>query len=223
LTVEKTAADAESVVGEECHIISAAKGGPRHDPAHQDFDAIENLILLCATHHKQVDDQHETYSAPLLRELKKNHEEWVETKLRDEPQGPRIKRIAQNVPKQLPRVFSGKELLAMASRTFAHYLDHEDDLTEAEVELVGGFAQELVDWRDLGLDDPIERVRTAKRMQDLIAELESAGFYVFSAVENQRLEGGVGAPSPFPVLHLSILRTTNPNIRAAPGSPTPSG
>ena len=217
LVVEQTAQDSESVVGDECHIVSASHSGPRHEPdfPSEQFDALDNLILLCATHHKMVDDQQETYTAEVVRSIKRNHEGWVETKLRDDPTPPpvRIRRIRQNIPSHLPRVSSGKELLAIAAGASAHYFNYDDDLSEDEVELVGGFVQEVADWIDLSSDlEPIERVRTSKRIQELMSDLESRGFYVFAAREAQQLEGGVGAPSTFPVLHLSVLRATNQAI-----------
>src|SRR5688572_319939 len=92
LVVERTAKDSESIVGEECHIISSAPTGPRHEPSFppEAFDAPDNLILLCAIHHKMIDDQYETYSAPVVRSIKQNHASWVETKLRDEPTVPSV-------------------------------------------------------------------------------------------------------------------------------------
>lgn len=225
--IERTAADSESVVAAECHIISSAATGPRYDPkfpAHA-FDTLDNLILLCATHHKMIDDQYETYSASVVRSIKQNHERWVETKLRDEPSLPpvRIRRIRENIPTQLLRIHSGKDLLAMASSSCAHCVDHDHDLTEEEVELVGGFVQEITDWGDIGSDlGPLEQVRTAKRVQDLVHELEEGGFFVFAATEGQRIEGGVGGPANFPILHLSVLRTSNPNIQYVDASAQPN-
>jgi len=218
LVVEQTAQDSESVVGDECHIISASQSGPRHDPEFSaaQFDALDNLILLCATHHKMVDDQQETYTAEVVRSIKRNHEGWVETKLRDDSTLPpvRIRRFRQNIPTHLPRISSGKDLFAIASGSSGHYFDHEDDLSDDETELVGGFVQEIVDWIDLssGLE-PIEQVRASRRIQELMRDLETRGFYVFAGREAQQLDGGVGAPSTFPMLHLSVLRTTNPAIQ----------
>jgi hypothetical protein len=104
--------------------------------------------------------------------------------------------------------------LTIASGSSAHYFDHDHDLSEDEVELVGGFVQEITDWVDLSSDlEPIDRVRTAKHIQDLIHNLEASGFFVFATTEAQRIEGGVGAPSKFPVLHLSVLRASNPCIQ----------
>jgi len=218
LVVERTAKDSESVVGEECHIISSAPTGPRYEVAFpaDAYDALDNLILLCATHHKMIDDQFETYAVSLVRLIKQNHESWVETKLRDDPTPPpvRIRRIRQNIPTHLSRISSGKDLMGIASGSSAHYFDHDPDLSEDEVELVGEFIQEISDWMDLSSDlEPIEKVRTAKRVQDLIQNLETSGFFVFAATEAQVLEGGIASPSAFPILHLSVLRASNPNIR----------
>ncbi len=69
LVVDRTSADDESVVGEECHIISEKGRGPRNDPAFpaDQIDKPENLILLCCVHHKMIDDQYETYTVELLK------------------------------------------------------------------------------------------------------------------------------------------------------------
>lgn len=54
LVISKTAEDADSVVGEECHIVSALPKGPRYDPAAPQtlLDDVHNLLLLCSVHHK---------------------------------------------------------------------------------------------------------------------------------------------------------------------------
>ena len=97
LVVDETELDAESVVGDECHIISGAPNGPRHDPSFpaEEIDEISNLLLLCRVHHKMVDDQYETYAAELLRSIRSNHEKWVESKLKDKEEIPpvRIRRL----------------------------------------------------------------------------------------------------------------------------------
>jgi hypothetical protein len=224
LVVEHTAQDPESVVGDECHIVSASRSGPRHDPEFpsDQFDALGNLILLCATHHKMVDDQQETYTAEVICSIKRNHEGWVENKLCDDTTPPpvRIRRIRQNIPSHLPRVSAGNALLAIAAGASAHSFNHDDDLSADEIELVGGFIQEVSEWVDLSSDlEPIEHVRTSMRIQELISDLESRGFWVFAAREAQQLEGGVGGPLTFPVLHLSVLRATNQGIHHAEPKP----
>ena len=85
LVVDATAVDNESVIGEECHIISSRPNGPRYDPSYpqEKLNTYENLILLCRIHHKMVDDQCESYTVDVLRQMKVNHELWVSQKLMD--------------------------------------------------------------------------------------------------------------------------------------------
>ena len=79
LIMDATPHDNESVVGEECHIISGKPKGPRYDPKFSvdKIDSYSNLILLCRIHHKIIDDQSETFTTNILSQLKANHERWV--------------------------------------------------------------------------------------------------------------------------------------------------
>ncbi len=82
---EATESDSESLIGEACHIVAASPQGPRGDPLLPDdqMDEYQNLILLCAVHHKVVDDQPGKYSVQYLKEIKKSHEDWVMQSLSD--------------------------------------------------------------------------------------------------------------------------------------------
>lgn len=67
----------ELVLGEVCHIKSVKPGGPRYDQT-QTADArhaYDNLILLCANHHKVVDDDEEAYTVERLHRMKSAHEQ----------------------------------------------------------------------------------------------------------------------------------------------------
>jgi hypothetical protein len=67
-----------SVIGEEAHIFPQEPLGPRGDgPRPVDVDAYSNLILLCPTHHKLVDDHPIVYSIEALVEMKRGHESQV--------------------------------------------------------------------------------------------------------------------------------------------------
>lgn len=65
-----------AVTGEICHIHARSEGGPRFSGllSVKEQHAFENLILLCAHHHKVIDDQPEIYTAETLFELKAVHE-----------------------------------------------------------------------------------------------------------------------------------------------------
>ena len=65
-------------IGEECHIISKKKDGPRHlTDYREDFDDYKNLILLCRNHHVEIDTSIPNYPVDKLYKLKDNHEKWV--------------------------------------------------------------------------------------------------------------------------------------------------
>ena len=66
-----------------CHIYAVSTKGPRGkiDLTENELNAAENLILLCPTHHRLVDTQHETYPANLLKEWKQKHESKMQKPL----------------------------------------------------------------------------------------------------------------------------------------------
>ncbi len=182
--VDATSADDESVVGEECHIVSRKGQGPRHDPAFRTdyLDELENLMLLCRTHHKMVDDQHETYTAEVLLKLKANHEKWVSLTLTEEKQlqPVRIRRIKENIPPFLVRLTSGGDIMKIVGDASASSFEHVELHSEAEVDLVGHFLQEAQDYGEMWSDmEAAARVKATFKMTSLLHELEQAGFCVF--------------------------------------------
>jgi len=83
LVIDATETDDESLIGEECHIVARKDDGPRgtSDLSAEQRDKYSNLILLCAVHHKIIDDQPGEYKIDVLQEIKKNHEIWVRDSL----------------------------------------------------------------------------------------------------------------------------------------------
>lgn len=220
LVVDASAVDSESVVGDECHIVSGAPSGPRHSPDlnPETIDSLANLILLCRVHHKLVDDQSETFTADMLRQLKANHEKWVKDRLDQstQPERVRIVRSQTEIPKHLVLVPSAKVLLDLSSNCHGRYDDYPDDLTEADLDCVGAFLQNLTDWIDLGINEPYERIEAQKSLAERMSELDQAGLRVYAAREKQQLRGGAVGPSEFYVLHLRVVRRDDPNqIRPA--------
>ena len=49
----KTVNTDEFNIGEECHIISSQKRGPRYKEL-ENYDTSDNLVLLCRNHHKVI-------------------------------------------------------------------------------------------------------------------------------------------------------------------------
>ncbi len=71
-----------NIQGEICHIVARNEGGPRRRADFWgDIDGEENLILLCAEHHKIIDDFPEKYPEDLVHQYKKAHEEEVRARM----------------------------------------------------------------------------------------------------------------------------------------------
>jgi len=65
------------IIGEICHIKAKNAEGPRFESGQSDEERndYENLILLCRSHHKIIDDQPDNYDVTSLLMMKKIHEE----------------------------------------------------------------------------------------------------------------------------------------------------
>jgi len=137
LVEQATRADAESVVGDECHIVSGQPQGPRYDasfPAAR-VDEPDNLILLCRVHHKIIDDQTQTYTVEALHKQKTTHEAWVTSTLNPSAnplEKARIRRLKEYIPAYLLRLTSGKDILNIIQDTYAHVFDHDEPASEDE-------------------------------------------------------------------------------------------
>lgn len=85
ILVQKTGLDSDSllILGEECHIIARETNGPRgqSDLPKKDRDKYDNLILLCLSDHKQIDDNPNHFTIEILKKIKSEHENWVLNKL----------------------------------------------------------------------------------------------------------------------------------------------
>jgi hypothetical protein len=66
----------ETVIGQICHIKAASANGPRFDEKQtpSDRQSYENLMLLCANHHKVIDDDPEAFTTERLLRMKSDHE-----------------------------------------------------------------------------------------------------------------------------------------------------
>lgn len=215
LSVDKNKDDNESIIGEECHIISESKNGPRYDSQckRELIDSYDNLILLCRIHHKQVDDQYYTYSTNVLREIKKNHEKWISEKLKDESDIPdvHIKRLKDNKPKYLKRLKTGQEILNIISNAHSFQYNHDELQDKYEVEKIGNFL-DLIDDCDVLMDlSPGQQVELSYDLTKEIEELNKYGFWVFGEKEKQLLVSD-GKKSNWTVAIIEIKRENSEEI-----------
>ena len=218
LVINASEYDDESVVAEECHIISSLPNGPRYDQSYpkDKLDSHENLILLCRIHHKLIDDQVETFMPEILRQMKTNHEVWVSQKLSEnkETKPIQLKRVKQNIPEFLSRLTTGKQILDLVTNAMAYSFDHDELKSQMEVDLVGSFLQVAQEWGEISSDlETGDRIQTGYNLTESLQELEKVGFFVFGGREVQILEGGIQAsPTNWPIAILRVLRNENQDI-----------
>lgn len=69
--------------GEICHIEGLKPNSARYNAQSTDEErnSVDNLILLCAHHHALVDQNEHQYTTEILREMKLEHEKFVEQML----------------------------------------------------------------------------------------------------------------------------------------------
>ncbi|MHA1274800.1 MAG: HNH endonuclease [Promethearchaeota archaeon] len=211
-----TAKDDESVVGDECHIISKESNGPRHDPnfPKDKIDNYGNLILLCKVHHKIVDDQENTFTPDKLYEIKKKHVEWVNRNLNSSLKANKlaIKRIKDNIPQFLAKFNTGRELLNILIGACAFDFDHDELKTEEEVNIISSFLQNTQEIGDFGLElDSSDKVKISYDLSKDIQELDNYGFWIFGGREIRKLESDKEA-SDWPIAIIRIFRKTNSEI-----------
>jgi|JI10StandDraft_1071094.scaffolds.fasta_scaffold64256_1 ribosomal protein S17E len=216
LSIDSTEKDDDCIIGDECHIRSGKKNGPRFtlDYPEESIDSYENLLLLCKIHHKMIDDQSETYTTEILENIKSNHEKWVNDKFKDNPDEVkpiRIKRIKNNIPKYLTKLTTGKEILNIIRGSHAFEFDNDKLNNEDEVNIVAELFQELRDLGDIDLE-PAEVIKFEYYLDNKIIEIEEMGFYIFGATENRILEGGKTKAVNFPVSIIRIIRKENDEI-----------
>lgn len=77
--------DDGTLTGECCHIEAFSVGGARYNPntTIEQRNSKENLIMLCARHHKIVDSHPQEYSTECLRSIKNAHEQKFSRETRE--------------------------------------------------------------------------------------------------------------------------------------------
>ena len=83
LTADSSPPDREVILGDVAHIVAYEPDGPRGDSplSPRERNKYNNLILLCNTHNRLVDNQPQTYTVEKLHSIKEAHEAWVEESL----------------------------------------------------------------------------------------------------------------------------------------------
>lgn len=183
-----------ALIGEEAHIVARSPGGARYEPlAPSARDGYDNLILLCANDHTEVDAQPSRYTRESLRALKRRHELWVKARLHDDGPNTEPDRTLATL------MGSGDMLWELMDGVLAWQVGMPEGLTTAEEDLVDNAMQTITDWGEISNDvreQGFRSVRDAKRsLQAQLDELAHAGF-VLLAGRRQGTFGGGNAHRP---------------------------
>ncbi len=214
LTADAKSGDRDVVLGEEAHIVSEEPNGPRFRPMpRKEVDTYANLLLLCPSDHKIVDEQVTYYTEQRLQTLKREHEQWVKDRVSATIPAIKIRDSEASKPVMLQRVDTGKELMNVLAHTLAAYHDNPEPRSIEEAELIGGFFQNATDYRDIWDDiEPSGRIQAEFSMSEEISRLREAGLVVYARAKNHVIEGGVKAPEPWPVAYIVIRRIDGESI-----------
>lgn len=216
LSVGKSDSVDETLIGEECHIISKSKQGPRHEEKENfNYDSHENLILLCRNHHSLIDQQWETYTIELVRKIKRNHEKWISEKLHYEKRKPAgIKRVGDNIPQVLTAINDGKTLFGLIKGVMALNFDYDEIRNDVEKEIIQEFnccICEIMDAWDLYEGSSF--IDLHLMLDEKIKKLSDREIMVFGENEMMYLTGGRTAEdTPWKVAHIKVVHSDNPQV-----------
>ncbi|MDD4590351.1 MAG: HNH endonuclease signature motif containing protein [Parabacteroides sp.] len=216
LSVKKSDSLDETLIGEECHIISKSKQGPRYkEKENFNYDSYENLVLLCRNHHSLIDKQCETYTTELVRKIKRNHEKWVSEKLHDNKKKPTgIKRIEDNIPEVLAEIKDGKTLFGLIKGVMAHNFDYDEIRNDVEKEIIQEFnccISETIDAWDLY--EGSSYIDLHLMLDEKIKKLNDSRIMVFGENEMMYLTGGNSLEdTPWKVAHIKVVHSDNPEV-----------
>ncbi|GAC1626544.1 MAG: hypothetical protein NVS4B7_16340 [Ktedonobacteraceae bacterium] len=161
LTVDAKSVDKYVVLGEEAHMVSEESNGPRFRPMpKKEVDTYANLILLCPSDHKMVDEQVIYYTEQCLRALKREHEQWVKDRVSPTIPAIKIRDPEAGKPVMLQCIDTGKELLNVVAHTLATHHDNPEPRSSEEAELIGKFFQNTSNYTDIWEDiEPSRRIQ----------------------------------------------------------------
>jgi hypothetical protein len=198
--------DGEAIIGEECHIVAREINGPRGDSPLpiDERDKPANLILLCRNHHKEVDDQPESFTVEFLKEIKLEHENWVRNKLSPD---------RQSIPRSffVYRVDTGAQFCDLVIGCHVSFFNNDQPKTDEEVELIGDFAQNFQEYSDIwNVIESKARIVAQFEFDRQIRELNEGGFLVYALARRENWQmADSQKPLIFMVGYVLVLHKDN--------------
>jgi hypothetical protein len=218
LATDAAGGDGPSVSGEECHIVARSPGGARAADI-ADMDGYDNLILLCRTHHKQVDDQRSHFSVERLKKIKREHEEREASR---DANGPvrLIPDPARPAPGDFTLCLTGEHLWQAVSGSYSSRSSYPPGLTDDQADAVDSLLDELHDWLNVASEMSHKEQRQAVRsLGEHIKRLAGLGLFVGTRTRHMLLTGGPAEPSPWSSFDIQVQRIREAQLADADGTP----
>jgi hypothetical protein len=216
LTADEPEVAIKTVVGEECHINSPQTNGPRYNPQYpkEKQHDYENLILLCRTHHKIVDDNEDIYTAEILREMKRKHIKLIENMLREEkpsfkmPNPPKFSGHSASLIAE--RLNTGRDVFGLIAHAYSHNSNYDEPESREELDLIKDFMSYVED-ADVLIENPSAMVEYSFQLSEIIKGLQSLGLYVYGAREILKMHDDSGSTN-WPNVYIVITRRDLPGL-----------
>ena len=194
--------------GEECHIISRQRKGPRHKKLEKDiYDDYDNLLLLCRNHHKEIDENIVKYTVDKLNNIKNNHEKWIQSKL-NHLQSSKLPKVYS-----LFKITSGTKLFSLIDGIHATSFNNDEVSNAEEALLIGEFydyVHEIIEHISLDSSNNTEKLQYQIKLDKEINNFESNGFLLFGNTRKVKLKSEkLTSDLVFPILYLMVKRKDN--------------
>lgn len=196
--------DSEVNIGEECHIISEQKNGPRHKSGLENYDEYNNLLLLCRNDHKIVDSLPEVWTEELLRYVKTNHELNIGEGIKKQFDS----KQNETKPRFLSLITQGKQLIDLAEGVFASRIDYDVDDEKSVNEVIAALLQDSIDFGEI-LDHMsiMQKIEAGNTLQVYIDQLHGWGYNVYSERSNRKVRSVSGETMIWPVITIVVKRS----------------
>lgn len=121
-----------TILAEMAHIVGDSRQGPRgvSPMSDEDRDKHTNLILVCGEHHKLIDDRPRTFSVPVLRQMKADHEGRIQRAVSPTAQDPKPALKEERIHSSLLPVTHLPEVLFSAPCAFN---EHQEDQVKQRI------------------------------------------------------------------------------------------
>jgi hypothetical protein len=235
LSVEARTDDRAAIVGDEAHIISGAPNGPRGtESICVGIDSYENLVLLCRTHHKMIDDQPHEFTVDRLIEMKKHHEDVTEARFSSERKSmsPLPIRVKQDplAPKiALTWMQTGSDIWSVIAdaQSWKFFPLDENDSSEIQQDAADDFLSLAQDYGNVSFEIALEglsAIRSAKRQfGEHLNILQQLGLVVFGRRVRLVVTGGVTPDEYWMQGELIVLRLDHAMPMTEEGESEPAG